>query len=54
MVTVSKLLEIWGVKGMVIVLDESWFPAFGFDVGQKVVVEVTHGQIVIKAVQHKQ
>ena len=51
MVLVSKVLEQYeSESGMVVVLSGVLLPAFGFEVGKKVVVEITHGQIFIKTV----
>lgn len=51
MVRISEVGTWWMEDGCPILsVSGSWLKDFGFDIGRKVVVEVTDGQIVVKAV----
>jgi len=55
MVRVSEISTYWLEEDSPIIpIHGAWLKDFGFEPGQKVVIYVTKGQIVIKAVDHEE
>lgn len=50
MVCLGSVGKFWLDESLEVKVSGSWLKEFGFEYGRKVVVEVTQGQIVIKAV----
>jgi formylmethanofuran dehydrogenase subunit D len=50
MVCLGSVGKFWLDESLEVKVNGSWLKEFGFEYGRKVVVEVTEGQIVIKAV----
>ncbi len=50
MVALSSVKEYWLDDAPSVVVSASWLTEFGFEIGKKVVIEVTQGIITIKPV----
>jgi hypothetical protein len=51
MVRISEVSTYWMEEGApLIAVSGSWLTDFGFEIGRKIVIDVSMGQIIIKAV----